>query len=554
MPTARRSRRAAGFLPRRHTRRNEWLHYGVWAAIACAGLLAAPAPGLAQTGWFELVVPGSLDLILGGEDSRSTAEPVQPERFRQPPGPRLLRDLIGVFHDPDSTAANSTEVGAFRSCLGDLQRLRTRWRAVDRTAGEVSLRTATGSRDGRRALASLLDLFDLHLRRDDSVYRVTTRRQEPRALCGAGRRWRSDEVERRLNAGETLAWDVPYFVVSLPLSPGVWLELLHDERIEDADRAAAQVVEMAADLVGRLVTDVRAAQLYLGLAALDERTLTWLARRPRAVSRLDGAGLSAFARFGGALRVHDGEVRAPGGAEAVPFWERLVGAAPSDPERFVGRLFTRSSGRVAQAYHLVAGLSEPQQRFVLGSWRTDPRDRQRGQAELQRVLERLPSPASVFANPGAAPRADVAVAARVPGEHVCGIPPDEAIAIAWDVGNTGVSLSSSPGVRPNPNTPPFFACSALQCSGLGRTSELSALEDVGVDITHRGFRFACRVQARMPFPSPASAALLVRLPGEREMEPASAGAALSLPYLPARMYRLGYKSGPSLMQLREFIR
>ncbi len=35
--------------------------------VACAGLLVAPAAGLAQTartGWFELVVPGSLERIL----------------------------------------------------------------------------------------------------------------------------------------------------------------------------------------------------------------------------------------------------------------------------------------------------------------------------------------------------------------------------------------------------------------------------------------------------------------------------------------------------------
>ena len=63
-----------------------------------------------------------------------------------------------------------------------------------------------------------------------------------------------------------------------------------------------------------------------------------------------------------------GEVRVPGGAEAVSFWERLVDASPSDPGRFVERLFARSSGRVAQDYHMVSRLPERQQRFVLGSW------------------------------------------------------------------------------------------------------------------------------------------------------------------------------------------
>ena len=514
-----------------------------YAAVAvCAGMLMAPTPGYAQVPWFELVVPGSIERILG-------------PGFPQPAGSRLLRDLIGIFHDLGSPAANPTDAGIFRACLADLHELRTRWGAVDRAAGEVSLRAGTSQEGARRALERFLDLFELRLEREDASYRVAARRQEPRAICGADADWRSDAVQRRLNAGEALAWDLPHFAVSLPLSPGFWLELLYGERVEPATRAAARAAERAADLTGRLVTASRAAQLYLGLSALDDLTLDWLQEHPRAILRLNDERLDMFARFGGGLRVLDGVVQVPGGDGAVPFWERLVDASPADPERFVERLFSRSSGRVAQAYHMVSRLPERQQRFVLGSWRTDARDRQRGQAEFRRVLERLPAPASVFANPGAAPLADVDVAARrTPGETICGVPPDEAIALTWDVENTGASLFSNPGVRPNPNTPPIFACSALQCSGLGRTSELFALEDVGVDVTQQGFRFACRVRAMMPYPSPASAALLVRLPGRREFEPASIGAASILPHLPARMYRLGYKSGPSVMQLREFIR
>ena len=214
-------------------------------------------------------------------------------------------------------------------------------------------------------------------------------------------------MQRRLNEGEALAWDLPHFVVSLPLSAGFWLELLYGERTNSETLTATLLAERAADLTGRLVTDARAAQLYLGLSALDDPTLDWLLEHPRAILRLNDERLDIFARFAGGLRVLDGEVQVPGGAGAVPFWERLVDASPADPERFLERLFSRSSGRVAQAYRMVSRLPERQQRFVLGSWLTDARDRQRGQAELERVLERLPQPASVFANPGAAPLADV---------------------------------------------------------------------------------------------------------------------------------------------------
>ena len=501
------------------------------AVIAvCAGLLVTPASGFSQTVRFELSVPGSLAGILG---------PGLPQQA----GSRLLRDLVSIFHDQSSAAANLTDRGVFRACLTGLDSLRARWRAVERAAGAVRLRAATESEDGRRALEAFLDLFGLRLERKGSTYAVTARREEPRRICGADAGWRPDEVERRLNAGETLAWDLPHFVVSLPLSPGFWLEALYEEQVEPETRAAAVAAERAADLTGRLVTNARAAQLYLGLAALDDPTLTWLLRHPRNLLRLNDERLSMFARFAGGFRVLDGEVQVPGGAEAVAFWEQMVGAAPSDSERFMDRLFERSSGRVAQAYHMVSGLPARQQRFVLGSWHMDARDRRRGQAALQRVLEALPPPDPVFANPGAAPLADVDVAARrTPGQTICGVPPDEAIALSWDLdamtGLATANLAFRPIVA--------YACSPRGCTSLGRANELFALEDVGVDITREGFRLACRVQARMQFVSDLAEKLGRRVTAFDAMQMR----------LPARMYRLGYKLGrdvPNVMELRELI-
>ena len=47
----------------------------------CVALLAAPAPGYAQTGWFELEVPGSVENISGVGVSRR----VQRQNLRHGP-------------------------------------------------------------------------------------------------------------------------------------------------------------------------------------------------------------------------------------------------------------------------------------------------------------------------------------------------------------------------------------------------------------------------------------------------------------------------------------
>lgn len=499
-----------------------------YAAIAvCAGLLVAPDPGFAQSGWFDLEVPGSVENISGVGGSPTVA-------------PRLLRELVGVFHDQAAVA--NEEAWAFLVCLADLHRLRTRWGALERAVGRVNLPLATGNRDVRRVLEEFLELFDLDLERRNSVYRVRPRGREPRrSICGGDFVWPPDEVERRLNAGETLVLELPRFVVSLPLSARFWLELLYDEQVDTEAQAAAQAAERAPDLLGGLLTTPRAAQLYLGLSALDDRTLRWLAEHPRVLLRLEDERLSAFARFAGSLRVQDGEVRVPGGAGAVEFWERLVDAFPTEPERFVERLFSRSSGRVAQAYHMVSRLPEPQQRFVLGSWRADERNRRRGVSELRSVLNDLPPPDPVFANPGAAPLADVdAVARRVPGQTICGVPPDEAIALTWDFG-AARSLATT-----NAFAVAAFACGPLVCTTSGRPNELFALDAAGIDITREGFRFACRVRARMQFLSETARGIL-------GVQSAIEAMQISLP---ARMYRLGYTLGrdvQNVMELREFI-
>ena len=493
------------------------------AGAVCAGALAAPAPGLAQAGWFDLEVPGSIERILG---------PGVPH----PAGPRLLRDLIGVLHDPVSAAVNRTGAAAFRNCLTELQRLRTRWRAVDRAAGEVSLRRAA-ERAAGPALEALLELFGLRLARAGAEWSVSAAGGEPRrGICGAGPGWESAGVERRLNGGEALPWDLPRFVVSLPLTPRFWLELLYGERVGSEAQAATEAAERAADLMGRLVTDARAAQIYLGLAALDGRTLVWLRDRPRTLSRLRGDRLRVFARFGGGLRVHGGEVRVPGGSEAVPFWRRLVGADPTDPERFVDRLFARSSGRVAQMYHLVAHLPARQQRFLIGAWWPSDGDRRRNSAALRRVLARLPPPEPVFAGPGAEPPPDVdTVAVNVPGRRVCDVPPNEAIALTWELGLTEVSRDADSW------TLRFFACSASRCTVRGSGSERAALESVAVDITREGFRYVCQVQSRMDFNHDCGESLrggcLERRQRRRN----------------ARMYRLGYEQPPNALDPRQFI-
>lgn len=452
------------------------------APIAFVFLLAAPAAGPAQPLWFDLTVPGSIEEMLG-----------TPNRSLE--GPHLLRRLIDVFHDPTGTIANPEQAaGAFRDCLGDVQRLRDRWRAVEQAVGEVSL-SAAAHADGRPVLERFLELFGLRLtggadprvapNRGDGRGREAEEPadEERRAVCGVGDGWSSARIERRLNAGETIVWDVPHFEVSLPLSPRVWLQVLYGDDL--AAGAAGQAAERAADLVGRLVTNSRAARFYAGLAALDDATLAWFQSSPRVLARLADEHLTAFAQYGGGLRVRDGAVQAPGGPA---FWEALVGVPVTEPERFVDRLF--ASEQAANAYDLVGRLPEASRRFVTGAGQPDARDWRRGLTLLGRVIETLPLPDPRFAE-----RADARDPSRVftprPGfrhggrlnENICNLPDDEAVVITW----------FHPEAPSDPPRLVWSACGPRTCI-TGELNEMSAIEFV----YGRGEpEYACRVETRL---------------------------------------------------------
>ena len=468
------------------------MKHAIATAGACAALFGAPAGGSAQSVWFDLTVPGSIEQMLG------TAS-------RALEGPHLLRSLIGVFHDPAGTIVNPEQAArAFRDCLADMQRLRDRWRAVERAAGAVSLPAATSADGGRRALEAFLDPFNLQLAENGADLRVAPNRAEARrrqpeetgddeapAACGAGGGWGSAEIERRLNAGETIAWDLPQFEVSLPLSPRVWLQVLYGD--DPGTGAAERAAERAADLVGRLVTNPRAAQLYAGLAALDDATLTWLQANPGVLSRLAGERLSAFAQYGGGLRVRDGAVQAPGGAA---FWEALVGAPVTEPERFVDRLF--ASEQAANAYDLVSRLPEPSRRFVTGAGQPDSRDWRRGLTLLGRVIETLPLPDPRFAERRDARDPDL-VFTRRPGlrsgdrlnENICNLPDDEAVVLTWlGIEDFVFTVFGEKVALPGG---PWTACGPFSCTR-GHQNEMAAMERT----FGRGEPgYVCQVQTRI---------------------------------------------------------
>src|SRR3972149_2717432 len=105
--------------------------------------------------------------------------------------------------------------------------------------------------------------------------------------------------------------------VRLPLAPALWRGPLRDGSQLPDDRLALAIL-----------AERRAALLYRGLAAFDDETLAALAADPDTLRRLERRHAGVLAAFGARFAVRGAVVVVPGGPEAEPLWQELVGGAP----------------------------------------------------------------------------------------------------------------------------------------------------------------------------------------------------------------------------------
>ena len=172
-----------------------------------------------------------------------------------------------------------------------------------------------------------------------------------RALFGTG--FTEGDIKQRENLRASIA-GAPAGggeLVPLPLDASIWRDTLLERPVPDDQIVAA------------ILADRRTALLYHGLAGLDDETLAWLGPdRDTLRHLLRHAG--AFAIFGPSVRVRAGRIDVPGGADAEPLWQAVVGADPAKPGAFVRRLFGDETGQLAWFYDSIATLDEPHQRFA----------------------------------------------------------------------------------------------------------------------------------------------------------------------------------------------
>ena len=138
----------------------------------------------------------------------------------------------------------------------------------------------------------------------------------------------------------------------LPLTPDLWTDVILQKRIDQRMLLAA------------ILRDRNAALVYYGLSALDRETLQWMAANRNTLVHIRKYP-EIFAAFGRSLRIRDGQVVVPGGADAESLWRSVAGIDAARAGAFVERVIA-GDGRLAFLYDVIAHLDEAHRRFALG--------------------------------------------------------------------------------------------------------------------------------------------------------------------------------------------
>ena len=145
-------------------------------------------------------------------------------------------------------------------------------------------------------------------------------------------------------------------LVPVPLTAEIWSRAVFHRKVGKNE------------LVGAIVGDPVASLLCHGLAGLDDETLEYFAEHSSILTKLAERAAPAFGVFSGSLQIRNNRLVLPGGPDATPLWEGVVGEKVTRPEAFMLKLFEASDGRLAYLFDTIGHLDAPRRAFVLGLW------------------------------------------------------------------------------------------------------------------------------------------------------------------------------------------
>ncbi len=290
-----------------------------------------------------LVVPGG---VRGLARAAGLREDTPPETFASDFVSHLIRRTYGK--------AGAGYVQALRYYFDSVAALRSQARSRKM---EYQILLETGNESRLRKTREVLSLLGWTIRRSEGRIRVALGTDELAALRQTfSSALGVDEMEMKsqLEAGASYRLTFSDQRVPIIFEERFWLR-----RFFDGNRPVGGLLRAFAE-------NIPAARLYAGLAAMNDEARRLVAETYTSRELLEVHPNTLLA-YGSALSVREGGLLLPGGAEAAPAWQSLLGARTDRPKRFVRRLFSQDNGKPLAFYHTLINLPEENQRFFTSS-------------------------------------------------------------------------------------------------------------------------------------------------------------------------------------------
>jgi hypothetical protein len=331
---------------------------GARGAIGALALFVAAAASLDARGDDRIRIPGgrvAMSEMLGWIDP-------DPERFASSLNRRLATRIhsSGEWQSVEARA----ELIRYLALIRELE-----------AAFPDGIALAVDSKPGRKAAQSWAKMLGYRLRISRKGAEADRFEEEEwkvpqRAAASLG--WDVQEIADRLAAGERVTLEIHDDDARSPLDFDTWNRMTGGGATPE-------------DGLVQLAVDQRLSLMVIGSQTVTRETKDWLVESGLLPWIYDNAS-TRFFRYGASIQFRNGELVVPGGSDAVPVWNSIVGVSPLDAEGFVRAVMGHKRAHRAYLWHAMFFAPPSAASYYLRPADAESKDRKRFFKQLLTVL------------------------------------------------------------------------------------------------------------------------------------------------------------------------
>ncbi len=257
-----------------------------------------------------------------------------------------------------TTSSNATERNRYLESIRNyFQRLAALEAMANRKGNDAEIVISVADRQTLQRSEKTLGILGWKLRVEKGAVRLEAgeksaqaNRQETASALAL------DEVglQQALQARQKFAFEIKDETAPVLLGEPLWMNTFFPKAKFNGGLAEA------------ITTDLRVARVYAALSTMSDRAVSALTAGSDLKTLVEKRADLLY-RYGAAFALRSDRAAVPGGLPAEPVWEKLVGIAPTHPNRFFHALLEKDDGRLLAFFATLGEVDTIHQRFFTRS-------------------------------------------------------------------------------------------------------------------------------------------------------------------------------------------